>query len=121
MKAKQKKKTIKRKLDLLWSKLIKKRAGYKCERCLKKGRLNTHHIFSRRYLSLRWIIQNGVRLCVGCHYWAHQNPVEFTDWIRELRGNEVIDWLIRLKNTQFKVDLEEVEKYLKERRNRDEN
>ena len=89
------------KLDKAWSKLIKLRAGMKCEVCHKTSPLNSHHIYTRSKRATRWDVLNGVCLCVGCHtfsskFSAHGTPVEFTEWLYEKRGTEFMDRL-RLK------------------------
>ena len=55
------------KLDIAWSKLVKLRAGMKCEYCSKTSYLNSHHIYSRSKKSTRWNPDNGICLCVGHH------------------------------------------------------
>lgn len=82
-----------KKLDDLWSKKIKDIAGWECEHCGKTSRLNSHHIFSRSNQAIRWEIPNGICLCVGCHtfssvFSAHKTPLEFVDWLREVRGEK---------------------------------
>jgi len=82
-----------KKLDRIWADLVKIRDGGKCVYCGKVGGLNAHNIFSRTNKYTRWYIPNGVSLCVACHVFsstfsAHKTPCEFTDWIRELNGDE---------------------------------
>lgn len=102
-------KTLIKKLDKLWSQAVKDKANNICEKChsVSKG-LNSHHVVGRRYLSTRFLISNGVALCVNCHFnIAHQNPVEFSKWILEKRGE---DWYnrLQLKKQAIKVDLKMV-------------
>jgi hypothetical protein len=89
------KKGLKKKLDELWSELVKQESGYKCEVCGKSNTeapLNSHHMVGRRNLRLRWEVYNGVALCSGCHVFktqsAHQNPVWFDEWLRENRSED---------------------------------
>lgn len=86
------KKGLKKKLDGLWSELVKQEAGNKCEVCSKKEYLNSHHIVGRRNLRLRWELYNGVCLCPGCHTFkrdsAHQNPIWFDEWLRDNRAED---------------------------------
>ena len=57
-----------KKLDLLWAKKIKERANYTCEYCLEKNAwVNAAHIIGRRYRGTRWMLDNGICLCYGCH------------------------------------------------------
>ena len=93
IKGKPMKKKIKHyKLDDLWSKVVKIRAGNKCEYCGKTTTLNSHHIFSRSNRSVRWLPENGVCLCVSHHLFgtmsAHKAPIEFVEWLKDERGTE---------------------------------
>lgn len=109
---KSEKKKLKDKCDLLWSKIIKNIG--ECEKCHSRTKaLNSAHIMSRRYLQTRWDLENGLCLCVGCHFWAHQNPIEFTHWVEEYLGEDIIEKLRKKANYIGKVDLEEVHIYLK--------
>jgi len=86
-------KRLKKILDELWSKAVKKRAGYKCEYkdCKNTSYLNSHHIYNRRHFSTRWLEDNGICLCVGHHTLrndaAHKDP-NFMDWLRTYRSKE---------------------------------
>lgn len=109
LKPKKKPKTERRKLrdqsDKLWAILVKQRAGYKCERSGKTVYLNSHHVFSKSNLSVRWDLDNGVCLNAGWHTLqtnsAHKNPIEFINWIKDQRG---IEWYenLRIKANQIK-------------------
>ena len=108
-------KALIKKLDKLWSQAVKDKANNICEKCqrVSKG-LNSHHVVGRRYMSTRYLIENGVALCVNCHFnIAHQNPVEFSKWILAKRGEE---WYNRLqfKKQTIKVDLGMVKIQLEE-------
>lgn len=108
-------KKLKKKLDTLWSKLVKDKANNTCERCFSQAkRLNSHHLVSRRYIQTRYNLSNGISLCVGCHFYAHQNSLEFSKWVIEKKGE---DWYNRLqlkKQALTKVDLKMVEIVLNE-------
>ena len=111
-------KKLKKQLDELWAELVKKRASYKCERSNKTKYLNSHHVFSRSNLSVRWDLDNGVCLNAGWHTLqtdsAHKNPIEFVNWIRDRRG---IKWYeeMRVKaNTVRKWTIPELEALIEE-------
>ena len=98
--------------DKLWSDLIKKNAGFKCEYCGNESRLNSHHIFSRRNYAVRWYDKNGICLCVSHHilgnFSAHKAPIEFVEWMKEKRG---IIWYndLRIQAAKtVKTDLKEM-------------
>lgn len=111
------------KLDKAWAKAVKKRAGGKCEYCGTTRNLNSHHIFSRSKASTRWLVDNGVCLCVShhtfsSHFSAHKTPTEFHIWLEEKKGRQFID-ILRIKAaskhkyTAFEkqILLSELEKY----------
>jgi hypothetical protein len=85
-------KGLKKKLDSLWSELIKREAGNKCEVCGRNESINSHHIVGRRNLRLRWELYNGVSLCAGCHVFKtqsfHQNPIWADEWLRKNRSED---------------------------------
>lgn len=110
---------IEKKLDDAWSKLVKLRAGNKCEYCgTKTKQLHSHHLFTRSRRSTRWDVQNGICLCAGHHvlgnFSAHKSPLEFTEWLYTYKGKDFID-KIRLKSNGLgKFTLFEKEILLKE-------
>ena len=89
-------KSVKESCDRLWSKLVRARAGWCCERCgvepeAARG-FHAHHIYGRSNHRLRFEPRNGTALCGACHRWAEEVPVEFTDWLwRERRAD--VNWL----------------------------
>ena len=100
------KKELINKLDDAWSKRIRQYG--RCEVCGKTNRLNAHHFYSRSIRVLRWDIDNGFCLCVGCHVFspnfsAHKTPAEFFEWAVEKRGREWYDDLKTKKNTIKKI------------------
>ena len=103
-------------LDHLWSKAVKKRAGNQCEVCGSQGTLHAHHIFSRRFYSLRWDLENGVCLCFKHHFgYAHQDPINFYEWVKQRRD---LDYLKSKKNKTGKTDYTAIELYLKNELNK---
>ena len=83
------KKYVKRKLDSLWSEII--RSKKYCERCGKPAN-NAHHVIGRVNLVLRWDVRNGCLLCSNCHYLqkysAHQDPLGLMEWFRKTRPED---------------------------------
>ena len=74
--------------DLAFSLFIKTRDKY-CLKCFRKDNLQCAHIFSRSARSVRWDELNAIALCGGCHlFWAHKNPIEFTEFIMKRLGNQ---------------------------------
>lgn len=75
----------------------------RCERCQRTphptfaiegepipfGQLQWAHIHPRGYLATRWLEENCLLLCVGCHMvWAENHPLEFDEWAMEKIGQE---------------------------------
>lgn len=89
---------LKKQLDDLLSIIIRSKG--KCERCGKTSPLNTAHIFSRRNLATRWDKDNVLCLCVGCHFWGHQNPILFTEFVMGKIGKEKYE---ELKKKSIKI------------------
>ena len=77
-------KTLIRKLDKLWSELVKLRAGYRCQRCGGTHSLQSHHICGRRKYSVRWILLNGICLCSACHILVQENYLEASELVAKI-------------------------------------
>ena len=94
-------------IDILWANLVKLIAGEKCEYCGKADHLNSHHIFSRSNMALRWDTQNGICLCAGHHvlsnFSAHKAPLEFAEWLKETRGESWYQTLVTKSRTIVKL------------------
>ena len=94
-----------KKLLTLWSQIVRK--GGICEHCHRSGvKLDAHHVYGRRNNSVRYDLDNGVVLCSGCHtmssiFSAHQTPTEFTDWIKDYRGEEWYNTLRERARSSF--------------------
>ena len=100
------KKGIDRKLDIAWSKLVKLRAGMKCEYCLAKNKqLHSHHLYTRSKKSTRWLPDNGICLCASHHvlnstFSAHKSPREFNEWLDQYKGEDFM-LMLRLKSNHI--------------------
>lgn len=65
----------KRQADILFSKFI--RSLDHCEFCGQTKNLQCAHIYSRRYINLRYDIDNCLNLCASCHFKSHSDPLSF--------------------------------------------
>ena len=73
---------LKKKLDVIFSKVIRAR-DKRCLKCGKRESLQCAHLASRTHLAGRYDELNAITLCVGCHlYWAHKSPIEFSEWLK---------------------------------------
>jgi hypothetical protein len=101
------KKTLKSKLDILFSKVVRQ-IGH-CEKCGKSEELQCAHINSRRFLHTRWNQLNALCLCAGCHFWAHQHPRDFGKWVDEYYGEGTMDDMSKLSNSLEPITLEDMQ------------
>lgn len=104
--------SLKNKLDKEISRIVRSRGS--CAWCDKDDykKLQAAHIFSRNNLAVRHDLLNIVCLCAGCHFKAHQNPILFTEFIREYLG-EVKYENLKMRATRKKNwELWEMENYL---------
>jgi len=87
-----KKKRLRKEADRLYFQVCLKP---KCEVCDKPA-IQVHHFWYKgSYAHLRFDIDNGISLCVGCHFVLHhQDPKKITDQIVEKKG---ILWYNELK------------------------
>jgi len=76
--------------DKEWALAVKKR-DKSCVICGETKRLNAHHMFPREIKETRWLLENGISLCPGCHRFrinsAHRNPL----WFYVQVEDEVLD------------------------------
>lgn len=119
VKNKKRKSTLANKCDKKWSYLVKLARGNKCAYCGKKTYLNSHHLFTRTNYATRFDLDNGICLCSWHHtlnsnFSAHKTPLEFAEWIKELKGEERYDNLKRKSKGLRDGDYDKVIKYLDE-------
>lgn len=111
-------KSIDKRLDDVWSQLVKLKAGNKCEVCGKTNNLNSHHLYSRAKKSVRWDTMNGICLCVAHHigsgFSAHKTPNDFTYWLEERKGKSWMEALRAKANQHSKLHKFEKQLLLKE-------
>ena len=90
------KKSEKAKKDREFSATIRS-IGY-CEKCGNTTTLQCCHIFSRRFVNMRWDERNVLCLCAKCHFWGHDNPLLFAEFVKDYKGEDIYNELIRLRN-----------------------
>lgn len=88
-------------LDALWSRVVRSRAGWKCEACGAEDRLCGAHIYPKgAYPALRHDPANGLCLCWSCHLgpqgW-HKHPLKWATWLHNQRGGHRGAGLITLE------------------------
>jgi hypothetical protein len=98
-----------RRLDKAFSLLIRSRG--KCEwhpATTCAGPLQCAHIFSRRYLHLRFHPDNALALCAKHHWFGTLNPIEFSEMVKRLYGDAKFLALRQEKEAIRKITVEEV-------------
>ena len=87
--------------DRLWSKIVKAKAGHKCELCgIEDDSLIAHHwVVSRKSKINRWNTDNGLCLCWMCHFIAHNFPENFSALLISIKGR---DWYTKVRNKVIK-------------------
>ena len=84
--------------DILFSRSIRERDGWTCQRCGSvyeppTSALHCAHMFSRRTKATRWDKDNACALCFGCHQYLDSHPNEKLAFFRERLGDEAFDAL----------------------------
>ena len=100
------------KLDDMWSRYIRWRDNWQCQRCgnsFSTGAqgLHCHHFYTRRKLTTRYDDSNSVAVCHGCHSWLHGHPIEAVRFMKKRLGEQELRALeIRANTIGRKMDLE---------------
>ena len=95
--------------DDMWAKIIKIKAGGKCELCQSTNRCGAHHIELRVNWGTRWVLENGIYLCFYHHFKvAHHDAMKFNRMIKDIRD---LDKLLLMKNN--KPEKEAINIYLR--------
>lgn len=100
--------------DARWSKAVRERDNYTCQRCgtvhaPNSQGLHAAHIFGRGRKVTRCVLENGVALCYGCHRFVDGNPYEREALGRRILGDEAYEELDRRSKMTLK-QLMQVEK-----------
>ena len=80
-------------LDKLFSRFIRSRAKWTCERCHTRyppptSALHCSHFHGRGKKSVRWDPSNAAALCFGCHLLFTGQPQQHVEWFRARLGEE---------------------------------
>lgn len=79
--------------DNLFSKLVRMKAKWICERCFKncegeKAYYDCSHFYSRKNRSVRFDFENAAALCRGCHFYFGEHPHEHSVFFWKRLGEE---------------------------------
>lgn len=91
----------------VWAKAVKKRAGFKCELCGKRGdytTLDAHHWYATRasHAPTDLMLSNGICLCRTCHIKAHNEPAKYKHICMQ-KKIKVKSFIARLEEQRNKV------------------
>lgn len=118
MNQKQRKK-LKKKCDALWSKVTKivwkRHHGDMCAWCKVRPGQHSDHIANRWRHATRWVVENCVFLCAGCHLFRKKRePAEWAAMVIETIGQDQYDAILEAsKEIVQDQDYEKVYEYLK--------
>ena len=107
-----------KRLDELFSEIIRLRANGFCEHCglwCKDEGINPSHYFVRGHKSLRWDEDNVFGLKHECHMYLDNHKSEFTSWVVNRLGTERFDQLILRNNSIQKLDYDTIKAQLQSR------
>lgn len=93
-------------LDRLARAAVFARDGHRCLRCHKAPpdvQIQWAHVYSRRFLKVRWLTDGAMTLCAGCHFWWHDRPLDAAAWFKALAPERHLT-LAMLVNDPGKVD-----------------
>lgn len=104
-------KTWIKKLDALIGSRVRSRGVCEAVGRPHKGVLQWAHIVSRSYHNTRWMEDNALCLCAGCHKFYTDRPLEWGDFVTSKFGNNHLEYLkeVALHNPVIKgVELKEL-------------
>lgn len=93
--------------DVAWSKYIRTRDDWTCQRCSKKYKpptmaLHCSHYWSRGAWTVRFDEDNTMALCYGCHRYLGGNPSEHREFVLARLGQKRYDALQLRRNSSLK-------------------
>lgn len=97
-----------KKLDKLVGDVVRSRRTCESWRDEHTTVLQWAHIISRRYHHTRWLEENALCLCSGCHKFYTDRPLEWEEFITSKFGDTHYRWLKQLALSNEKIDYEEL-------------
>lgn len=77
----------KRECDRIARAIVFQRDGGRCQCCQTTEFCQWAHIVSRRYWRVRWVEENSMVLCRGCHKRFTEDPAGWDIWVATWFGN----------------------------------
>lgn len=110
--------------DAAFSKCIRERSGWTCERCGAQHQQNSiglhcSHFHGRGKWSVRFDPGNAFAHCYGCHQYLGSRPNEFTNWAIEKLGEGLFEIILeRAQDTRLgriaKREAKEIARYYRD-------
>lgn len=113
-------------LDVMFSKIIRTRDNWECQRCVmlaamnnpkktedvilvtsyvnRPGGLHCAHLNSRRHLGLRWEEDNACALDFGCHQYLDSHPIEKIAFFKARVGEKRFEEMYLRSKIPCRVD-----------------
>jgi len=89
--------------DKLFSEFRRAEVGH-CECCGKKDNLQLAHIITRGCRKLRYDPDNTFVLCWSCHWKFHSKPLEFAEFVKNRKGEDVYKYLLKASQILHPID-----------------
>ena len=102
---------LKYKADRLLSKFI--RSLDHCEKCGSLKNLQAAHVYSRRFVNLRYDTQNLLCLCSKCHFQWHDSPLDSIIWFNQAYPDRV-KYLLKKKRILKKWTIDDFKKVIED-------
>jgi len=116
-KRKYKHKTIRQKLDAdcleLWSLCVRTR-DKTCRNCNSDFNLQAHHIVQRNYKASRYLLDNGICLCAGCHWPEKLDPEKFRGVVISIIGEAKYLYMQETYRINYKYTIDDLIKIKEE-------
>lgn len=96
---------LKKELDAIFSKYIRKLYPAICYTCEEpKERLQCGHYISRQYLATRWDVHNCRPQCWGCNGYGKGQPLIFEEKLKAEYGNDFVEAMKASRHQTIKLD-----------------
>ena len=105
-------KSLTHKADDLFSRYWREKIE-KCEKCGRKESLQVAHIISRDCRKLRYDRDNTFVLCYSCHFTFHRKPLEFAEFVKQKKGEDMYKYLLKASNIVKPLSIDYYEKIIK--------
>jgi 5-methylcytosine-specific restriction endonuclease McrA len=97
---------LKKDLDAIFSKYIRRKYPARCYTC---GKIDTPlqcgHFVSRQYLATRWDENNCRPQCVGCNIYGNGKPLDFEENLKKELGEQFVEQMKASRHQSLKLDL----------------